>query len=32
MKDQDEINTGVKWQATKMGEVKTKDQAQVRRC
>ena len=33
MKVQDEVNSGAKWQATKMGEVKTEDQALAkRRC
>ena len=33
MKGQDEVNSGAKWQATKMGEVETEDQARAkRRC
>ena len=33
LRGQDEVNSEAKWQATKMEEVKTKDEAQVKmRC
>ena len=31
MNDQDEVNSGERWQVTKSEEAKTKDQAQVKR-